>query len=77
MVPLFAEVRAYCSHVKMYCKRVRPLEVKACGTHGWGANKADHRGVISFQVLDHSFYPWTPGHQSSTFHLDLEGNACG
>lgn len=54
-----------------------PLEVEACGTHGWGANKADHRGVISLQVLDYSFYPWTPGHQSSTFHLDLEGNACG
>ena len=54
-----------------------PLEVGACGTHGWGGNKADHRGVISPQVLDHSFYPWTPGHQSSTFHLDLEGNACG
>ena len=39
-----------------------PLEVEACGAHGWGANKADQRGVISLQVLDYSNV-FIPGHQ--------------
>ena len=54
-----------------------PGEVEAWWNHGWVASKTDQRGVNLPQVFDYSFYPWTPGHQSSTLHLDLEGNACG